>query len=248
MQALVLGASGATGKRLVNELLNKDVAVKIIVRDKTKIEEPLLSHKHLEVIEAEISSMSVEEMKPIVQACSCVFSCLGHNLSFKGLYGHPRMLVTDACRLVCEVISALENPNKVKFILMNSSGNTNRDLQEKIDFKEKVVLSLIRNLVPPHRDNEKASDYLRTEIGRDHQFVEWSIVRPDSLIEKDKVSAYDIYQSPIRSAIFNPGQTSRINVANFMAQLSLQEELWKKWRYEMPVIYNQISSSDKNAG
>ena len=64
-------------------------------------------------------------------------------------------------------------------------------------------------------------------------------VRPDTLIDEDFLSEYEIYASPVRSALFNPGKTSRINVGNFMARLILENDLWEEWKGKMPVIYNK---------
>ena len=124
---------------------------------------------------------------------------------------------------------------------MNTTGNQNRDLEERISIGEKIVIGLLRLLLPPQVDNEKAADYLRTKIGQNDQFVEWVAVRPDGLINEDEVSEYEIYPSPTRSAIFNAGKTSRINVGHFMAQLITDNELWNKWKGQMPVIYNKTS-------
>ena len=102
---------------------------------------------------------------------------------------------------------------------MNTTGNRNRDLNERISFAQKFVIGLLRLLLPPHVDNEKAADYLRTQIGQNNKVIEWVTVRPDGLINEDQVSDYEIYPSPTRSAIFNAGKVSRINVAHFMADL-----------------------------
>ena len=99
-------------------------------------------------------------------------------------------------------------------------------------------MGLIRLLVPPQSDNEKAADFLRVNIGQKNKLIEWVAVRPDTLIDENKVSEYELYASPIRSALSNPGKTSRINVANFMSRLILENDLWNKWKGQMPVIYN----------
>ncbi len=99
---------------------------------------------------------------------------------------------------------------------------------------------MIRYLAPPHADNEDAADYLRTEIGHGHNDLQWVVVRPDRLTDEDGASEYETHQSPIRSAIFNPGTTSRINVACFMAKLLTNQETWQKWKGQMPVIYNSV--------
>ena len=75
-------------------------------------------------------------------------------------------------------------PNRLegstKFVLMNTAGNSNRDLNERISLAQKCVIELLRLPLPPHRDNEKAADYLRTKIGQDDRAVEWTAVRPDN--------------------------------------------------------------------
>ena len=64
-------------------------------------------------------------------------------------------------------------------------------------------------------------------------------VRPDNLINADEVTEYEVHPSPIRSAIFKAGKTSRINVAHFMAELITDENTWAKWWGQMPVVYNK---------
>ena len=111
-------------------------------------------------------------------------------------------------------------------------------MAERVSVAEKCVVGLIRLLVPPHLDNEQASKYLRRQIGQHDESIEWTIVRPDTLVDNDVVSGYEISPSPTRSAIFNAGQTSRINVAHFMADLVTEDAVWSSWKGQSPVIYN----------
>ena len=238
MTILVVGASGATGRLLVEQLLNVGQKVKVIVRSPEKFPESLRNHENLSVIKASVLELSDEEMQQHVNGCNAVASCLGHNLSLKGLFGKPRRLVTDAARRLCNAIKA-NNPDKpIKYVLMNTTGNRNRDLDEPISFGQRIVIGLIRLLLPPQVDNEKAADFLRTKIGQNDKEIEWTAVRPDGLIDEDLVSKYEVYPSPTRSAIFNAGQTSRINVGHFMAELITNEKIWQEWKGKMPVIYN----------
>ena len=72
--------------------------------------------------------------------------------------------------------------------------------------------------------------------------MQWCIIRPDALINEIKQSEYELYASPIRSAIFNSGSTSRINVAHLMSTLHINSDTWDKWQGQMPVVYNKTSS------
>jgi len=241
MTVLIVGASGATGSKLVEQLLEKKQYVKAIVRSPEKLPESWKENKNLQIISANVLDLSDKELSEHIHGCDAVASCLGHNLTWKGIYGQPRKLVTDATHRLCEAIKANNPEQATKFVLMNTTGNQNRDLYEPISFAQKFVIGLLRLILPPHVDNEKAADYLRTKIGQNNQFIEWTAVRPDGLTNEDKVTDYEIYPSPTRSAIFNAGKVSRINVGHFMANLLSDDDLWNKWKGQMPVIYSKSS-------
>lgn len=241
MNILIVGASGATGRLLTEELLNRGEFVKVMVRSPVKLPASIRNHNNLSVVHASILDLSDAELAQHVKGCDAVASCLGHNIDLKGIFGHPRKLVTDAANRLCDAIKINVPGTKIKYVLMNSAGNSNRDLDEPISFAQKVVIGLLRLLTPPHVDNEQAADYLRIKIGSKDKLIEWAAVRPDSLIDEDEVSLYDVYPSPIRSSIFDPGKTSRINVGHFMADLITEDDIWQKWKGQMPVQYNKVS-------
>ena len=237
-KALVLGASGATGQLLVKILLQKGVEVIAIIRNAGSLAGIDNGQPGLQVVEANISEMVEPELAKYLKECEVVFSCLGHNLTFKGIFGHPRRLVTDAVKKVAVTIESIDSTNKTKIILMNTAGNSNRDIPEKPPLSQRIIISLLRLLLPPHVDNEKAADFLRLQVGQNNKGIEWVAVRPDGLIDENEVSPYDITSSPVRNVIFNAGSTSRINVADFMSDLAIDQQLWNEWKGKMPVIYN----------
>ncbi len=244
MKTLIFGASGATGQKLVEQMLKKNQEVKIVVRSAANLPDLWKENGLVQIIETSVLDISLDEMAEHLKDCDAVASCLGHNLSLKGMYGKPRKLVRDALILACNAIKKNgEKESPTKFVLMNTTGNRNRDLNETISFAQKIVLALIRILVPPHRDNEEAADYLRKEIGQENSLIEWAVVRPDTLINEDISSEYKIYPSPTRSAIFDAGKTSRINVAHFMSELITDLNVWCTWKGQMPVIYNANSEN-----
>ncbi|MCP4788302.1 MAG: SDR family oxidoreductase [Fuerstiella sp.] len=236
---MVVGASGATGRLLVEQLLKCVENVKAIIRSPDKLPDVLVGHNNLTVIHASVLNLSDSEMARHVKGCDAVASCLGHNLSLKGIFGRPRRLVTDATTRLCHAIKANPSQRPTKFVLMNTAGNSNRDLHEPVSFGQRCVIGLLRLLLPPHVDNEQAADYLRARIGRNDNAIEWAVVRPDSLTDETCVTEYDAHSSPTRSAIFDPGSTSRINVGDFMAQLITDDSTWRLWKGHMPVVYNR---------
>ncbi len=238
-KVLVLGASGATGRLLVQQLLQKGVSVTAIVRESSSLQDADGSHPNLQIVEAEISEILESDLVQHLRGCEAAMSCLGHNLTFRGMFGHPRHLVTDAIRKVTRAIESICPRNRIKIILMNTTGNSNRGIPEKPPLSQRVVISLLRLLLPPHADNEKAADFLRIHVGQNSDHIEWAAVRPDGLINEEHVTQYDLNTSPIRNAIFDAGSTSRINVADFMSELAVNSELWNTWKGKMPVIYNR---------
>ena len=244
MTTLVLGASGATGKQLVEQLLIMKQNVKVIVRPASKIPDSWNNNEQITIIKTCVSDASEDEMAEYLVGCESVASCLGHNITMKGIWGKPRRLVTNSVKLICAAIHKNSNEMPIKFVLMNTTGNRNKDLKESFTVGEKLVMGLIRLLVPPQLDNEAAADFLRVNIGQKNKLIDWVAVRPDGLVNEDKVTEYEVYPSPTRSAIFNAGTVSRINVGHFMANLIVDDELWNKWKGQMPVIYSKATSKE----
>ncbi len=237
MKVLVLGATGSTGRLVMQHIINRNMEAKIVVRDIEKVSETIRNNKLVDCVVGNITEFELDKNIALVKDCDAVVSCLGHNISIKGIFGKPRMLVTDSIKNICKAINESKK-DKVKLILMNTTANRNKKIKEKYSFKDRIVLSLLSFLVFPQKDNEKAAEYLSYTIGDNNKKIEWIAVRPDTLIDEEKESKYELLESPKQSPVFNAGKTSRINVAHFMAELLTDEALWNKWKFRMPVIYN----------
>lgn len=246
MTTLILGASGKTGRLVVCQLLAQKEPVRVIVRSApdfyAALPGDLIHDNRLSVVEASILEISNTELNEQVQGCTAVISCLGHNLNFKGIYGQPRRLVTEAVKRITLAINNSASPNApIRFVLMNTTGNQNTQMGEQVSIAQKVIIWLIRKLLPPHADNEEAAEFLQTSNITNNANIEWSVVRPDTLTDEVDITNYETHSAPIRSAIFNAGITSRINVAHFMSALATNSKLWMQWKTKMPVIYNKVS-------
>ncbi len=236
MNILVVGATGMTGTPLVEQLLAKNHKVRIIFRTSNKLPADILENPNTTAIEATLLDLTDEKLTEHVNDCDAVVSCLGHVMNFKGVFGEPKKLCTNATERLCNAIEKHRLPKPTKFILMNTVGVQNPDLEEKRSCFERGLLTLLHHTLPPHRDNETAAEYLHNKVGKDNKHIEWCIVRPDTLINSD-VSTYDIKESPI-TGILNGRPTSRSNVAHFMTELIENTELWSTWKFRMPVIMN----------
>lgn len=238
MKVLVLGASGATGKLIVSQLYRRNINSRIVVRRNVSLPEEILNNKIIEIVKGNISEFDYTANVKLIEGCDAVVFCLGHNITFKGMFGKPHMLVYTSLKNICDAIIKDSN-EKFKIILMNTTGHINKEAPEQRSIGEKIILSILKVLLPPHRDNVSAASYLLQVIGRNNPKIEWIAVRPDTLIDHKKESPYEIFESPTRSPIFNAGKTSRINVSHFITELLTNNELWQRWKNKMPVIYNK---------
>jgi len=236
MKTFVLGASGATGRLVVQQLINKGLSVKVLVRSTAILPKEIRDCENLEIITGNVDDYSIEQFKELLKECDAVVSCLGHNITFKGIFGKPHKLVSNAVSKVVEALS--HSTSRKKFILMSTTAYTDKRQGEKDSFAEGLVFALLKHLLPPHADNVHAGDYLFKET-KNSANCEWIAVRPDSLIDEAAVREYEVVPMKRQSPIFNPGKTSRIQVAHFMVKLLTHEELWQVWKYKAPVIYNK---------
>ncbi|WP_096154139.1 MULTISPECIES: NAD(P)-binding oxidoreductase [Bacillus] len=240
MRVLVLGASGATGKLVVNQLIKRKINTRIFIRKSAVLFNHLEENPLVEIVKGNINEIDDSELNTLISECNVIILCLGHNVTPKGMFGNPRNLVFDAIKRVCETVKNNAN-KKVKIILMGTTGYTNTISGEANSTGEKIIFSVLELLLPPHRDNIKAANHLIREIGKEDEKIEWAIVRPDTLVNHDEESSYEIFESPVRSPLFNPGKTSRINVSRFITELVTVEKTWIEWRFKTPVVYNKSS-------
>lgn len=236
---LLVGGTGRTGQRVLRHLLSRGVNVRVVVRSAQRLPPGVAREPRLAVLEADLLSLSDEEVLRQVRGCDAVISCLGHVPSFKGIFGSPRDLVTRATTRLCRGIEALQPAVPVKFILMSSvSVNHPGGLDTRRSVFEKAIMWLLRGILPPARDNQRAADFLHGDIGTTNPFTQWVAVRPDTLLEGD-VSDYTLHEFLV-SSLFAPDNTKMANVAHFMCELATNPKAWHDWNGKLPVVVNTV--------
>jgi len=166
-----------------------------------------------------------------------VISCLGHNLTARGIFGPPFDVVVRAVSRIVRAAEASQHVKPVRLVLMSTvSVNLPARADACRGTGERLFLSALRRLVPPARDNQSAADHLAEEIGPDSGAIEWVVVRPDTLRDGD-VTEYRV-SSELVSSIFRPDETNMANVAHFMCELTADDDMWRRWKGRMPVIVN----------
>jgi hypothetical protein len=239
---LLVGGTGRTGRRVLQQLLGRGISVRAIVRSGGRLPLDAAGNPNLTVIEASLLSLSDEHLQRHLRGCDAVISCLGHVLSLKGIFGPPRDLVTRATSRLCRGIEVLQPAAPVKFILMSSvSVNRAGGLDTRRGSLEKTFLRMLCGVLPPAGDNQRAADFLHEKVGASNPFVQWTAVRPDSLLPGD-VSEYTL-QEGLVNGLFAPGSTNMANVAHFMCELVTNPKTWADWKAKLPVIINAVAAS-----
>lgn len=234
---LLVGGTGRTGLRALRQLLERSVSVRAIVRSAAKLPADLVANPNLTVIEADLLSLREDELQQQLRGCDAVISCLGHVLSLKGVFGPPRDLVTRSTMRLCRAIEALQPAAPVKLILMGSvSVNRPGGLDTRRSAFERVFLSTLCSVLPPAKDNQRAANFLVETIGASNAFVQWTVIRPDTLLEGE-VSKYALHEG-IVDALFKPGSTNMASIASFMCELVTNPTTWADWKLKLPVIVN----------
>ncbi|HOX31753.1 MAG TPA: NAD(P)H-binding protein, partial [Spirochaetales bacterium] len=129
MKALVLGASGATGKLAVRQLAQRGIEVRALLREGASLGEEPIDLASVEVRRGSIAELDQAALAGLVEGCDAIVSCLGHNITLKGIYGAPRLLVRGAIQGCCEALRR-GGGGKRKLVLMSTTASEDRELRE----------------------------------------------------------------------------------------------------------------------
>jgi uncharacterized protein YbjT (DUF2867 family) len=232
---LLLGGTGRTGRRVLQQLLERGVPVRAIVRSAERLPTGAADDPRLTVAEADLATLPSEELRRLLAGCAAVVSCLGHNVSLRGVFGPPRDLVARTVERLSDMAAALRPVEPIRLVLMSSvSVNRPARADARRGAGERAFAWLLRALLPPARDNQRAADFLALEVGAAAPCVEWVVVRPDSLVDGE-VSAYRTHDA-IVSSLFRADGTRIANVAHFMVELVTDDAAWRTWRGKLPVV------------
>jgi nucleoside-diphosphate-sugar epimerase len=241
-RVLLLGATGRTGGLVLTQLLERGVPVRAIARSADRLPGGAVGNPLLEVVEADLLALPTGELVGHLDGCDTVISCLGHNITPRGLFGSPRRLVDGAVRRVHEAIEVRPPATPVRLILMSS---VSVNLPERADTRrragERTYLAGLRVVLPPARDNQRAADFLARELGDADPRLQWVAVRPDTLTEGD-VGEYTLHDTLVAS-LFKPDRTRMAQVAHFMCELVSDDATWERWRGRMPVVVDAAPPS-----
>ena len=188
MQLAIFGATGGTGRQLVEQALAAGHAVTALVRDPTKL---TLQNPNLKVIEGNVLQPA-DVAKAIAGAAAVVVS-LGNTSN------NPDLSVSNGTQ---QIVQAMQTQGVRRLIVVSSLGVGDSKNQVPLLFKL-IMWTFLRKAI---RDKEEQEKIVRASG------LDWTIVRPGGLTDGPRTGQYKFGTDPAIRA----GQVARADVADFV--------------------------------
>ncbi|MCO6005809.1 SDR family oxidoreductase [Actinoallomurus purpureus] len=170
MRLTIFGASGGTGTRLVRQALERGHEVTAVVRDPARLAVP--AHDRLTVVTADV--MDPAAIEPAVAGADAVVSALGHRDT------GPTTVCQDGAR---SIIEAMSKAGVRRFLMVSAAGFvTDAGDGPVTRYVAKPILQRI--LRHAFADMRRAEEEVRDSD------LDWTIVRPPRLIDKEGTGRY----------------------------------------------------------
>ena len=192
MKIAVFGASGATGIQVVQQALDKGMAVKAFVRDPSKI---TLQNPKLEIVQGDV--LDPNTVEKVVQGVDAVILTLGSK---------PDTKATMLAEGTNNISSAMKKYGVLRLVVMSSYPMSGSD--ESMEFLKSVMpedkIETFKPMIEDKINQEKAVQ----ESGLD-----WTIVRPMMLTDGPKTDNYRVGE---KLEVKPSDNISRADVADFL--------------------------------
>jgi putative NADH-flavin reductase len=170
MKLTVFGASGGTGTQLVRQALERGHEVTAVVRDPARLAVP--AHDRLRVVTADV--MDPAAIQPAVAEADAVVSALGHRDT------GPTTVCQDGAR---SIIEAMTKSGVRRFLMVSAAGMVTDTGDGPVTrYVAKPILQRI--LRHGFADMGRAEEEVRDSA------LDWTIVRPPRLIDKEGTGRY----------------------------------------------------------
>lgn len=194
MRIAVFGASGATGRHVVDQALEAGHAVRVLVRNPAALD---VRHERLEVVVGDVGQ--ARRVEDVVRGQDAVISALGTNR--RG----PVSVCSDGAAAILE---AMDKYDVRRLVVVSAHGTA--------ESRDSSLYALLVWASVGHKmwDKERMEELIRASD------VDWAIVRPPALTEGPRTGAYRTGTDlPIRLT----SKISRADLAEFLLREAVEE-------------------------
>lgn len=208
MRVVIFGASGKTGRLLVEGALREGHRVRAFVRDRSKI---TMQHEHLQIFEGDV--LDVTRVEEAVENCGAVLSALGHT---KNSTNDVQTRGTE------NIVGAMRKHGKRRLVSLTGAGV--RDPEDRPKLADRAFALLLGTLMPSVlRDAEGHAEVIQ------QSGLDWVIVRAPRLTDGPATNCeYRVGLVDEKSGT----SVSRADVADFMLRQLTADEYLR----EMPMV------------
>jgi len=192
MKVLIIGATGGTGKQLVEQALDRNYNVTAFVRKPSKLK---ISHDRLKILQGNV--LDLDSLNKAVAGQDVVLCALGHKR-----WLHPTKILSEGTR---NIITAMEKNNLKRFICETSLGIGNSFGKMGLYYTFFVIPFILQFYF---------WDKYRQEKIIQSSNLDWTIVRPGVLTNGSAKGKYK-HGSKIGNWFYTV-KISRADVASFM--------------------------------
>jgi putative NADH-flavin reductase len=175
MKIVIFGASGYSGKEILQKALEKNHQVTVLTRSKSSIK---INHPNINIIEGNV--LDTKTVKEVLQNQEAVIQCLG--VGGKG-DGKPSTFISEATKVI---VTEMENAKVKRLIAMSNIGAGNSIAFQPWIFT-KVILPYFMKWLKVIIDDKNRMEPIIMNSNLD-----WTIVRCPNIIskpEKGKITA-----------------------------------------------------------
>lgn len=208
MKILILGATGRTGKLILEEALNQDYEVNCLVREPKRIK---ANHEKLKILKG--SPEQISDLENALKGCKGIISAL--NISRKSDFPWSKLRTppTFLSDVMKNLISLTEENGLERIVVCSAWGVAETEKEIPFWFNWFIKNS---NIGVAYKDHERQEEELKKSK------LNWTIVRPTGLTnfknDKKVIESYNNEPKPKLTI-------SRKNVAKFMVNALKRNEL-----------------------
>ena len=203
MKLIVFGATGGTGKQVVEQALRAGHEVTVVVRNPATF--PV---QHLKLIIRQGDVLQPVDFAQLLAGADAVISCLG---------SHGRKPTTVYSAGVTRIAQAMRKVGVTRIICLSSVGVV-------IPPRSSLLVKLVTKYVLQPLFKYLYEDMLLMEAVLRESDLDWTVIRPPQLTDT-KCTGH--YRTTINEPIRNPSKISRADLADYIVNHLADEKTFK---------------------